>query len=388
MELLQHQVIQHVRRTFPSDNIISRCIVLDPLFVQLDGDLPKAPSQLRDHLFNCVLVPLHHKSPGHWTLAQIDLGRSSVSWYDPLPASDRAQKVAKHLCSWLAPRSAPFTFYDMAGPRQHDGHNCGVFVLHAIHWRLRGLPLPSEFQLPRHFLSNLLVSNIPELDLSNAAPENPRSSFGRLQNRQSLENPDSSTILLDPAMTTRQLPRPTLPAPYECLTPEKLASKAMDVVVFGAEDHARLDGISRHPEQSLHTTTRKQRRWSDPKSLQVERVSLADSVSSALTEVAGLRDKVRSLRDSLRRHTEWQPRDSLSSLSSSLQQEEEHLERLEKEFSHVDSQVQDARRYQALRQWLTPILDTTPPPRGAVNGATTKNLRTFGASSPGWLRRC
>lgn len=113
MELCQKEIIRRVRGFRSASAIVDRCIILDPLFLQLAQKLPKPPSQVRQSSIDFVLMPLHHQDPGHWTLAKFDLRQSRIQWYDPLPDVDRTRQVSEALCTWFSPNSLPFSFDEM-----------------------------------------------------------------------------------------------------------------------------------------------------------------------------------------------------------------------------------------------------------------------------------
>lgn len=113
LELLQNKIMQYTRNTFPESNILDYSFVFDPLFIELAIPLPAWPRRMQHPSIRFIFVPLHHREPGHWTLAMVDLKRSHVLWYDPLPEPRRARDVSRTLCSWFSPDSTPFEFHEL-----------------------------------------------------------------------------------------------------------------------------------------------------------------------------------------------------------------------------------------------------------------------------------
>ncbi|RSL83106.1 hypothetical protein CDV31_016874 [Fusarium ambrosium] len=113
LELLQNKIMQYTRNTFPESNILDCSFVFDPLFIELAIPPPAWPRRMQHPSIRFIFVPLHHREPGHWTLSMVDLKRSYVFWYDPLPDPRRARDVSRTLCSWFSPNSTPFEFHEL-----------------------------------------------------------------------------------------------------------------------------------------------------------------------------------------------------------------------------------------------------------------------------------
>jgi len=108
--------------------------IVDPLWLEVDsGSLPqgrfpnKGPYQL-------IAVPLHHRTPGHWSLAVIDPGRRLIRYFDPLWDDGRFGKVTRILKQYLLQHlgQPEFSFDPVVGQQQADDSSCGVLVLAAI----------------------------------------------------------------------------------------------------------------------------------------------------------------------------------------------------------------------------------------------------------------
>lgn len=96
---------------------LEETVVLDPLYVQIDSDAfaTAMPKLFSRHLkARWILVPLHHHSPRHWTLAIIQPAYRQIFWYDSLRNSARAERTEPRLRRWAAfaiPGDQPFQFF-------------------------------------------------------------------------------------------------------------------------------------------------------------------------------------------------------------------------------------------------------------------------------------
>jgi hypothetical protein len=79
--------------------------LVDPLYVQLESE---AFEQNMPKLFDrqlkagCILVPLHHHKPHHWTLAVVNTTFRQIFWYDSAPCASRTESTKERLRRWAA----------------------------------------------------------------------------------------------------------------------------------------------------------------------------------------------------------------------------------------------------------------------------------------------
>ncbi|KAH7185190.1 uncharacterized protein B0J16DRAFT_372022 [Fusarium flagelliforme] len=90
-----------------------------------------------------AIIPLNHNNT-HWTVAKVDIDR---------------KEDAQRLATWFNPTAEAFSFTEASGPRQKDSRSCGIYVLAAIDYWLRGCDLPHSFQNPSAFLLDVLNAN-------------------------------------------------------------------------------------------------------------------------------------------------------------------------------------------------------------------------------------
>ncbi|VUC26633.1 unnamed protein product [Clonostachys rosea] len=143
------------------------------------------PSQVPERLFPKTaptLVPLHHRSPQHWTLLEADWFEDDgacilrVSHYDSLTATSRFNKIkmqaTDHLAAVVGATQIKVT--QMVCPQQSDDTNCGPHVLwmiyHLVSTRAVPSKLPSE-EL-RSFLFDLLAPAV-DSPMPQATPKSP-----------------------------------------------------------------------------------------------------------------------------------------------------------------------------------------------------------------------
>lgn len=90
--------------------------LLDPLYVQIDsGTFDSGMPRLfeRQLKARCILVPLHHQSPQHWTLAIILPAYRQILWYDSLNSVTRAERTEVKIRRWAEfaiPGIEPFQY--------------------------------------------------------------------------------------------------------------------------------------------------------------------------------------------------------------------------------------------------------------------------------------
>jgi len=99
-------VSQLLKRQLAFDSSV---IILDPLWLQVDGDVIPSDFPFKS-MSPRVLIPLHHLIPEHWTLAYIDVAKRRVQYFDSLWNEARFQQVSRHLLRLLAKRCGPPDF--------------------------------------------------------------------------------------------------------------------------------------------------------------------------------------------------------------------------------------------------------------------------------------
>ena len=110
--------------------------VMDPAF--LGESWPSRPIKKLDLQATSIMLPLHHSTPRHWTIAHCDLVNRTVDHYDSLPSADTFSDARKRLEEFLT-----LAFDTEAGlwnirchsySTQANINDCGVYaVLAAIH---------------------------------------------------------------------------------------------------------------------------------------------------------------------------------------------------------------------------------------------------------------
>lgn len=93
---------------------------LDPLHVNMDGPAPRPPSKLwtrkRPPDPTYLVFALHHRYPGHWTLAIVQVPLRLIQWYDPQPDEERTARTSSRLLALLKnsfPQAEDFVFSTM-----------------------------------------------------------------------------------------------------------------------------------------------------------------------------------------------------------------------------------------------------------------------------------
>lgn len=79
--------------------------LVDPLYVQVESDaFEKDMPKLLDRQLKagCILVPLLHHKPHHWTLAVINTTYRQIFWYDSAPCATRTESTKERLRRWAA----------------------------------------------------------------------------------------------------------------------------------------------------------------------------------------------------------------------------------------------------------------------------------------------
>ncbi|KAI8648057.1 hypothetical protein NCS56_01537200 [Fusarium sp. Ph1] len=390
LELLQNKIMQYTRNTFPESNILDCSFVFDPLFIELAIPPPAWPRRMQHPSIRFIFVPLHHREPGHWTLSMVDLKRSHVLWYDPLPEPRRARDVSRTLCSWFSPNSTPFEFHELAGPRQSDGSSCGYYVLHALFYLLRGLPLPSTFRKTQQFLENLLGSVSPSRDRRSAdtAFVRPRTSTDPLHITSAFP-PDSTLHGLHDATGSFE-------SEFRARPERQLITAATESLVHYASDDTGCigndismpristlsagfekrrapmadSGSSSLPKPDAVNTPNKRplgactmNTDTDASSGNQKRQCRMDQSSfhgcnQALGEVMHLRQTLRTFTDSVKDHFGLFPRKDIVALGRCLEEEEESLHQLEQELRSLSEAALAAQRHELLSSWLAPISQT------------------------------
>ncbi len=125
----------------PQDNVL----ILDPQWYDCDANkLPSHVPRIWDSITS-ILLPLHHRTAQHWTLAIFDMVDHTIQHYDSL-STPEPTSVDQHLLN-LADRfkTGNWTIWDIIGAQQRNGHDCGVFVLISAIFALAKTTRPSQF---------------------------------------------------------------------------------------------------------------------------------------------------------------------------------------------------------------------------------------------------
>lgn len=132
--------------------------VVDPILVTSSTTAATvAVSFPTEHL----VLPLHHQSAKHWTLAIYDISANRVVFFDPLPSSAHLDEAKFKLHVFFSQRccldATGWFLSQQVCPRQPNTFDCGVYILAAAFCIAAGQTLPATFdgELWRAFLTCL-----------------------------------------------------------------------------------------------------------------------------------------------------------------------------------------------------------------------------------------
>ncbi|KAF0318836.1 sentrin sumo-specific [Colletotrichum asianum] len=152
IELMQELIVDSALHRSEAAN---NALLMHPLWLKIDGDLP---SRLPRAAFKArrVFAVIHHDSPLHWTLGEIDLAAHTFRHYDPMGDAEMIYKICQRVLNWLEDLTGDtFMMEDLTGPRQPDATSCGVYVLDALSYLIEENPLPEEADM-MHLRQKLL----------------------------------------------------------------------------------------------------------------------------------------------------------------------------------------------------------------------------------------
>lgn len=103
IEMLQSVIWEQAKAT--RGDLETTVQLVDPLYVQVESkafekNMPKLFS--RQLKASCILVPLHHHKPHHWTLAVVNTAFRQIFWYDSAPCATRTESTKERLRRWAA----------------------------------------------------------------------------------------------------------------------------------------------------------------------------------------------------------------------------------------------------------------------------------------------
>lgn len=132
--------------------------VVDPILVTSSTTAAAvAVSFPTEHL----ILPLHHQSAKHWTLAIYDISANRVVYFDPSPSPAHLDEAKFKLHVFFSQRccldATGWFLSQQVCPRQPNTFDCGVYILAAAFCIAAGQTLPATFdgELWRAFLTCL-----------------------------------------------------------------------------------------------------------------------------------------------------------------------------------------------------------------------------------------
>ncbi|KAF6823694.1 sentrin sumo-specific [Colletotrichum musicola] len=140
-------------------SIPCQSLLAHPLWLRLGRTLPaKLPQAASTARY--IFSVMHHKSPEHWTLGQLDLHERTFYHYDSLDLAGVQDQVSNEVVPWLENvADINVGISKMRGPRQDDAVNCGIHVLHVLSCLLEGRPVPDRIEVAafRHDMLRLVL---------------------------------------------------------------------------------------------------------------------------------------------------------------------------------------------------------------------------------------
>ncbi|KAL8913391.1 MAG: hypothetical protein Q9171_001770 [Xanthocarpia ochracea] len=149
-------------------SVDEKSMIYDPLFFDVERPKPITSRKRIQHVQQ-VLLPLHHQSREHWTLAEFDVLRGLIRHHDSLPSA--RCKVPEALIGFrntMISSSIQWRLTAVDTFRQTDNFSCGVHVLTKAISIVAGVsvaPFPElDLELWRHIFEGMLATGLDLTD--------------------------------------------------------------------------------------------------------------------------------------------------------------------------------------------------------------------------------